>query len=69
MFPHGEMALDQSHQLIDFRRDNRERFIKVSIRLFPVIPKSPGSAKLAPVLSLWWIGDFSSRLGVTRKNR
>lgn len=37
------------HQLIDFRRDNRERFINASIRLFPVIPNSrEGKPRASP---------------------
>jgi hypothetical protein len=47
------MVLDQSHQLIEFRRDNRERFNEASIGLFPAIPKSrEGKTRAGPELEV-----------------
>ena len=43
--------MDRSHQLIEFRRDNRERLNEASMALFPAIPKSrQGKTRVGPEL-------------------
>jgi hypothetical protein len=47
------MAMRQSHQLIEFRRDNRDRLNEASIGLFPAIPKSrEGKTCVGPELEV-----------------
>ena len=47
------MAMSQSHQLIEFRRDNREGFDEASMGLFPAIPKSrEGKTRAGPELEV-----------------
>ena len=45
--------MDRSHQLIEFRRDNRERLNEASMALFPAIPKSrQGKTRVGPELAV-----------------